>query len=135
MIKHLVAPKYHQLIPTTTQTDAVPSGISAMESVGLTKTTYQELRVATADFSPANVLGKGGFAAVYQGTWKYLTVAIKRLESRKTSTKDIQNQIKQSLNELRCLHSCRHDNILALYAYSVDGKRDEIYGMFATSSY
>lgn len=119
LIKNRVAPKYHQLIKHSTQNQTVPPGFNA----NLPQTGYQELRDATNDFSPARVLGTGGFGTVYRGTWKYMEVAIKMIKSRDTPFAKF--QIKQSLNELRCLYSCRHGNILPLYAYSMDGNRNE----------
>lgn len=52
------------------------------------------------------------------GEWKYLEVAIKKIKT-KSSVID-KSQLQQSLNELRYLNSCRHDNILPLYGYSFE---------------
>lgn len=82
------------------------------------KISYQELREATKNWSETHILGTGGFGTVFHGFWKQSDVAIKRIESRDTRTAKI--QIQQSLNELRYLNSCRHDNILPLYGYSMD---------------
>lgn len=94
--------------------NAVSTGLSAST---IPKIGYQELRDATNNFSRAHILGTGGFGTVFHGTWKCTAVAIKRIESRDTQSA---NQILQSLNELRYLNYCRHDNILPLYAYSMD---------------
>lgn len=99
--------------------DAVSTGFNAMEYAStIPKIGYQELRDATNNFSQAHVLGTGGFGTVFHGTWKCTAVAIKRIESRVSQSATI--QILQSENELRFLNYCRHDNILPLYAYSMD---------------
>lgn len=83
---------------------------------------YKELLEATDNWNTINVLGKGGFGTVYKGMWKYTAVAIKKIEYHGTGTSDINKiQIQQSLNELKYLNSCRHDNILPLYGYSING--------------
>lgn len=84
---------------------------------------YTELVLATDNWSRDNILGKGGFGTVFKGDWKYTAVAIKRLEYHGSDPdKNTKVQIQQSLNELRYLNSCRHDNILPLYGFSMDGK-------------
>uniref|UniRef100_A0A1L8DKU7 non-specific serine/threonine protein kinase n=1 Tax=Nyssomyia neivai TaxID=330878 RepID=A0A1L8DKU7_9DIPT len=86
------------------------------------KIDYQELVDATHNWSDKNILGKGGFGTVYKGTWKFTAVAIKKIENRGTGNADANKiQMQQSLNELKYLNSCRHDNILPLYGYSVNG--------------
>ncbi|XP_059614331.1 serine/threonine-protein kinase pelle [Phlebotomus argentipes] len=83
---------------------------------------YQELVEATNSWSDKSILGKGGFGTVYQGVWKFTAVAIKKIEYRGTGNAEANKiQMQQSLNELRYLNSCRHDNILPLYGYSING--------------
>ncbi|CAD7092126.1 unnamed protein product [Hermetia illucens] len=83
---------------------------------------YAELAVATMDWNDRNILGKGGFGTVFKGMWKLTEVAIKRIEYRGTGTREAHKiQVQQSLNELKHLNSCRHDNILPLYGYSING--------------
>lgn len=86
------------------------------------KISYAELQSAANDWNAKDVLGTGGFGTVFHGIWKCTEVAIKRIESRDRRAAKI--QIQQSLNELRCLNYCRHDNILPLYAYSMDDGHD-----------
>lgn len=74
--------------------------------------TYNELKLASNDFSDSNILGNGGFASVYRGNWKGTDVAIKRLKC---------NLMDQALNELTILNSYRIDNILPIYGISIDG--------------
>lgn len=57
---------------------------------------------------------------MFRGSWKCTDVAIKRIQYNKSSG-DSKIEMRQSLNELRYLNSCRHDNILPLYGYSVGG--------------
>lgn len=88
---------------------------------------YIELEKATGNFSKEKILGSGGFGTVYEGLWINTRVAIKRLECRavsgtpRTDYDKQKEQIYQSLNELRHLNCCRHDNILAIYGYSMIG--------------
>ncbi|XP_055294851.1 serine/threonine-protein kinase pelle-like [Sitodiplosis mosellana] len=86
------------------------------------KILYNELSEATNKWSKENILGRGGFGTVFKGRWKYTDVAIKKIEYKSGDMKkNAKVQMQQSLNELRYLNSCRHDNILPLYGYSVDG--------------
>lgn len=73
---------------------------------------YNELKLASNNFSDTNILGNGGFASVYRGYWKGTDVAIKRLRC---------NLMDQALNELTILNSYRIDNILPIYGISIDG--------------
>lgn len=84
--------------------------------------SYDELVEATNNWNRARILGSGGFGTVYRGSWKCTDVAIKRIQYNKGSddTKP-KIEMRQSLNELRYLNSCRHDNILPLYGFSVGG--------------
>lgn len=91
-------------------------------ATAIPKIKYEELRVATDNWSDKNVLGKGGFGTVFKGMWKLTAVAIKRIEQRGVGSTEMSKiQMQQSLNELRHLNSCRHDNILPLYGHSMDG--------------
>lgn len=83
---------------------------------------YSDLALATGFWSKENILGRGGFGTVFKGRWKYTDVAIKKIEYKSDDMKkNAKVQLKQSFNELRYLNSCRHDNVLPLYGYSIDG--------------
>ncbi|KAJ8985110.1 hypothetical protein NQ317_012760 [Molorchus minor] len=83
--------------------------------------TYEELQRSTNSWDSHVVLGRGGFGTVYKGTWKCTKVAIKRLEQKADKPEQNSVQIKQSITELHCLNAYRHDNVLPLYGYSIDG--------------
>lgn len=88
---------------------------------------FDELVAATRSWSPHNVLGAGGFGTVYHGRWKNTLVAIKRIKSSATTAAATpanaaaaRLEEQQGLNELWHLNSCRHDNILPLYGFSLE---------------
>ncbi|XP_060806952.1 serine/threonine-protein kinase pelle [Amyelois transitella] len=74
---------------------------------------YEDLKVATDNWSAANLLGKGGFGQVFKGLWLNSPVAIKRLRDTDALNREL-------IREL-CLNQYRHDNILPLYGYSFGG--------------
>lgn len=65
----------------------------------------------------------GGFGTVYKGDWISTRVAIKKLEYRESRSGTSRDYFLQSLNELRHLNHCRHDNILPIYGYAL---KDEV---------
>ncbi|KAK6022983.1 kinase domain protein, partial [Ostertagia ostertagi] len=83
---------------------------------------YTDLQVATSNFADENILGKGGYGVVYVGEWKHTKIAVKRFMSTGTKGAQIQRErLRQSLQELKTLAKFRHDNILPLYAFSLEG--------------
>lgn len=91
---------------------------------GIPEVPYDELTLATNNWNESNTLGRGGFGTVFKGNWKNTLVAIKRIEPRdkKVASDDYKTELKQSLNELKYLNACRHDNILGLYGYCLTGE-------------
>ncbi|CAH0721150.1 unnamed protein product, partial [Brenthis ino] len=75
--------------------------------------SYKDLKEATNNWSPKNLLGRGGFGQVFKGEWKLLPVAVKRL-------RDNDGKNRELIREM-CLNQYRHDNILPLYGYSLGG--------------
>ncbi|UMM29485.1 hypothetical protein L5515_011819 [Caenorhabditis briggsae] len=95
---------------------------------GTLPVTYQELSEATKGFSVNNVIGKGGYGTVYKGEIRATggMVAVKRIfagndNSTQQGSKAEKERLRQSLTELRTLARFRHDNILPIYAYSLEG--------------
>ena len=116
LVNH-VHPAYRRLILTSPPTP--PSYIIPEEFKTLPTVSIDDLREATNDWAIGNLLGKGGFGSVVKGNWKNTDVAIKRIIC---DGKENADYIKTSLNEMRFLIGCRHDNILPLYGYQFDEK-------------
>lgn len=93
------------------------------ELLNIPEVPIKELEEATDNWDEKNVLGKGGFGVVYRGEWISTKVAIKKLEYRESKSSSSKDHLLQSLNELRHLNHCRHDNILPIYGYAL---KDEI---------
>ncbi|VDK49565.1 unnamed protein product [Anisakis simplex] len=93
--------------------------------IGLQNTTlvrYEEITIATDHFASENFLGKGGYGVVYKGNWKHTQVAVKCIKAKNDAgIEHDKERLRQSLQELRTLAKYRHDNILPLYGYSLDG--------------
>jgi interleukin-1 receptor-associated kinase 1 len=92
---------------------------SLRDLLNIPEIPIDELAFATDNWSEANVLGKGGFGTVYRGEWLSTKVAVKKLEYRESRSGTSRDYLLQSLNELRHLNHCRHDNILPIYGYSL----------------
>lgn len=94
------------------------------EFLNIPEIPLEKLAEATDNWSSENILGKGGFGVVYKGEWLSTKVAIKRLEYRGSrSGGSSKEYLMQSLNEMRHLNNCRHDNIVPIYGYAL---KDEI---------
>ena len=70
--------------------------------------TYDELSLATSNFSAENLLGQGAFGKVYQGTLYHTAVAIKVL------SEEGQEGLEAWKHELELLSGVHHPNIRAV---------------------
>uniref|UniRef100_A0A0N4Z321 non-specific serine/threonine protein kinase n=1 Tax=Parastrongyloides trichosuri TaxID=131310 RepID=A0A0N4Z321_PARTI len=96
---------------------------------------YQELVEATNNFADSQILGKGGYGVVYRGCWKHIDVAVKRIlpKNQPSVAKRESEKFVQSFQELRTLTKYRHDNILPLYGFSMDGPEPCLVYQFMTN--
>ncbi|BAT88159.1 hypothetical protein LR48_Vigan09g144200 [Vigna angularis] len=84
--------------------------LGASELKGATKFKYSELKAATRNFSEKNILGEGGFGAVYKGTMKNgKVVAVKKLFSGNSSEIDDNFE-----SEVTLVSNVHHRNLVRL---------------------
>lgn len=96
---------------------AGPSNVHVVEAGNLV-ISIQVLRNVTNNFSPDNILGRGGFGTVYKGELHDGTkIAVKRMESGVIGEKGL-NEFKA---EIAVLTKVRHRNLVALLGYCLDG--------------
>lgn len=105
---------------TSTSSTVEINTVSAVPEVD-----FDDLEKATRKWDETLILGKGGFGAVFNGTWKNTEVAIKRIQVHNQNLSKRDNdrfhiELRQSLNELRSLSQYRHDNIVQIYGYSAN---------------
>ncbi|MCL7038506.1 hypothetical protein MKW94_005661, partial [Papaver nudicaule] len=73
---------------------------------------YKEIKAATKNFSPANMIGEGGFGQVYKGILPDKTaIAVKKLSSHSMQGK------RDFLTEINTISRLRHPNLVALYGH------------------
>ncbi|GMH22311.1 hypothetical protein Nepgr_024154 [Nepenthes gracilis] len=76
---------------------------------------YQELQLATSNFSPGNLIGKGGSSRVYRGCLsdrKELAVKI---------LKHSEEMLKEFILEIEIITSLHHKNIMSLFGFCFEG--------------
>uniref|UniRef100_A0A0D9WNI2 non-specific serine/threonine protein kinase n=1 Tax=Leersia perrieri TaxID=77586 RepID=A0A0D9WNI2_9ORYZ len=79
----------------------------------LRRFTLRELQVATDNFSPSNLLGRGGFGKVYKGRLlDGSLIAIKKLNEDRNGTGE-----RQFLMEVEIISMAVHQNLLRLQGY------------------
>ncbi|XAR69823.1 Non-specific serine/threonine protein kinase [Bertholletia excelsa] len=80
--------------------------------------SVQVLRKVTKNFSPENVLGRGGFGVVYKGELDDGTkIAVKRMEAGVICSKALD----EFQSEIAVLSKVRHRHLVSLLGYSVEG--------------
>lgn len=100
----------------TNGSDVVPD-LDCCDCV-LPNIAYADLKQATDNWNVNKILGFGAFGSVFAGNWKCGEVAIKRIEPNERDETNMHAD--HIVNELRFLSVCRHDNILSIYAYSME---------------
>lgn len=81
----------------------------------VTEISFDTVKLATGDFDEEKKLGGGGFGPVYKGRLDGQDIAVKRL-----STEHGQGDIEFS-SEVSILGNLRHDNLVKLLHFSVEG--------------
>ncbi|CAN1137664.1 Receptor-like kinase TMK3 [Linum perenne] len=80
--------------------------------------SIQVLKEVTDNFSPKNILGRGGFGTVYKGELHDGTkIAVKRMEASVVSDKGMT----EFMSEIRVLTKVRHRHLVNLLGYCLDG--------------
>lgn len=67
-------------VPATTAA-ATAAATRLLDAGAARRYTYEELSRATSGFSPANLIGRGGYGGVYRGTLDGVPVAVKTLDT------------------------------------------------------
>ncbi|KAI5080807.1 hypothetical protein GOP47_0003990 [Adiantum capillus-veneris] len=83
----------------------------ALPGVHCVHFSYEELVVATENFSLSRQIGKGGFATVFYGEWQGQKLAVKQMDMKATQ---------EFLNEIRILSSVHHANLVDLIGYCTE---------------
>ncbi|KAL8587158.1 hypothetical protein ACOMHN_026125 [Nucella lapillus] len=83
--------------------------------------TFAEVLQATNGFSERNKLGEGAFGKVYFGVLRQNKCAVKKLSDAENQESVVERST-QIKRELTSLLKFRHENIVMLYGYAVDGE-------------
>ena len=75
--------------------------------------SHAELAAATYGFADAQILGRGGFGAVYKGEWRGRAVAVKRLDADSTQG------MREASREIGLLGRYRHEHLVPLWGFSL----------------
>ncbi|XP_060176918.1 putative serine/threonine-protein kinase isoform X2 [Lycium barbarum] len=82
--------------------------------------SYKELKAATHGFRASNIIGEGGFGSVYKGQLQDGSfVAVKVLSVELESMRGE----REFISEIAALSNIRHDNLVTLRGYCVDGTK------------
>ncbi|PAV63624.1 hypothetical protein WR25_20875 [Diploscapter pachys] len=118
LLRDIVDEKYHSLENCDSSNNKMVDVAKMKLPQNSNNSSIKVQQEATNNFSSENVIGKGGYGIVYRGEMQHATVAIKRIIA---SSDKSGKRLRQSLQELRTLAKFRHDNILPLYAFSLEG--------------
>lgn len=75
-----------------------------------------DLFVPFSDIDINRMIGKGATSSVYIGSYRFCSVAIKKIKLNTLTVKQAANIV----NEAKCLKSINHPNIVTIYAMSID---------------
>ncbi|KAF8012223.1 hypothetical protein BT93_I0376 [Corymbia citriodora subsp. variegata] len=104
---------------TTAAADAAVAGVPRTQKPSWRNFDYSELAAATDDFSPENLIGKGGHAEVYRGRLPDgQMVAVKRLGKKEKEEVD---RIGDFLSELGIVAHIDHPNTARLLGFGIEG--------------
>ncbi|KAK6175066.1 hypothetical protein SNE40_013603 [Patella caerulea] len=102
--------------------DNLNRNAAMLMSSSKTHFSYEELYRSTNGFSDSVKIGEGAFGKVYYSVLRGSKCAIKKLEMvTKDSTGSEKKSGQQLDNEVCTLLSYRHENIVTLYGYAIDG--------------
>ncbi|KAF3451601.1 hypothetical protein FNV43_RR07696 [Rhamnella rubrinervis] len=95
----------------------IPNNLNQVKLQNLQLFTFEKLASATNNFSPDNLLGKGGFGPVYRGKLENESeVAVKRL-SRASG-----QGLVEFTNEVVVISELQHRNLVSLLGCCIDGE-------------
>jgi serine/threonine protein kinase len=97
--------------------DAAMDDDELKDGTGPKRFRYDELAIATDDFSDERKLGEGGFGSVYRGFFEdqNLQVAIKRVSRSSKQGR------KEYVSEVKIISRLRHRNLVQLIGWCHDG--------------
>ncbi|XP_042403695.1 probable LRR receptor-like serine/threonine-protein kinase At1g56140 isoform X1 [Zingiber officinale] len=81
--------------------------------------SYAELRAATEDFNPANILGEGGFGPVFKANMQGTLSNGRKVAVKKLSATSYQGKA-QFLTEIAVISAVQHRNLVKLHGCCVD---------------
>nr|GFA08882.1 protein kinase-like domain, phloem protein 2-like protein [Tanacetum cinerariifolium] len=84
--------------------------------------SFEEIEVATENFSRRMLIGGGGFGLVYKGQIGGNVIAVKRLDKKQLHDRQAQGEL-HFLTELEILFEYKHKNIISLEGYC--NRKDE----------